>query len=263
MRGGQNPPNPCLTAANIDPVALKILNAKLPNGQFLFPTPTITDPNLANAQGYDALVQGPATRFAADQVNGNIDFNVSPKDRLAGKYYYQRDPTVSPFGISNTLGFPQTLNAGSQVFSLDNTTVLSANATWTQRFGFIREHAFANTQQQFANSDFGINLFGLNRLPGININVNDQNLGNPLGIGAASNFANAGMFQNQFEGSTNLLWSLGRHSLSFGFQWDRTQLNIINKNNETANIGFDNFFSSLRAAFALRRMDVSLSQRCC
>jgi hypothetical protein len=239
---GQNPPNPCLTPANIDPVALKILNAKLPNGQFLFPTPTITDPNLANAQGYDALVQGPATRFAADQVNGNIDFNVSPKDRLAGKYYYQRDPTVSPFGISNTLGFPQTLNAGSQVFSVENTTVLSANATWTQRFGFIREHAFANTQQQFANSDFGINLFGLNRLPGININVNDQNLGNPLGIGAASNFANAGMFQNQFEGSTNLLWNLGRHSLSFGFQWDRTQLNIINKNNETANIGFDDFF---------------------
>src|SRR6202140_2494809 len=45
---GQNPPNPCLTAANNNPVALKILNAKLPSGQFLFPTPTITDPNLAN-----------------------------------------------------------------------------------------------------------------------------------------------------------------------------------------------------------------------
>jgi Carboxypeptidase regulatory-like domain/TonB dependent receptor len=238
---GQNPPNPCLTAANIDPVALKILNAKLPNGQFLFPTPTITDPNLANAQGYDALVQGPSTRFTADQANGNIDFNLNAKDRLAGKYYFQRDPTVSPFGISNTLGFPQTLSAGSQVFSLENTRILSPNATWTQRFGFIREHAFANTQQQFGNSDFGISLFGNNRLPGININVDDQNLGNPLGIGAASNFANAGLFQNQFEGSTNLLWNLGRHSLSFGFQWDHTQLNIINKNNETANIGFDNF----------------------
>src|ERR1700686_2900611 len=238
---GQNPPNPCLTAANIDPVALKILNAKLPSGQFLFPTPTITDPNLANAQGYDALVQGPSTRFTADQVNGNIDFSVNAKDRLAGKYYYQRDPTVSPFGISNTLGFPQTLDSGSQVFSIENTSILTPNATWTQRFGFIREHAFATTQQQFGNSDFGINLFGNNRLPGININVDDQNLGNPLGIGASSNFANAGLFQNQFEGSTNLLWNVGKHGLSFGFQWDHTQLNIINKNNETANIGFDNF----------------------
>src|SRR6202140_1094189 len=126
---GQTPPNPCLTANNIDGVALKLLNAKLPNGQFLFPTPTILDPNLANAQGYDALVQGPSTRFTADQVNGNIDFSVNAKDRLAGKYYYQRDPTVSPFGISNTLGFPQTLDSGSQVFSIENTSILTTNAT--------------------------------------------------------------------------------------------------------------------------------------
>ena len=239
---GQTPPNPCLTAANIDPVTLKILNAKLPNGQYLIPTPTITDPNLANAQGYDALVQGPSTRFNADQVNANVDYNFSAKERLSGKYYFQNDPTFSPFGISNTLGFPQTLSAGSQVFSLENTTILSANATWTQRFGFVRQRAFAHTQQQFANSDFGISIFGLNQLPGITINNNDQNLGNSLGIGASSNFANAGLFQNQFEAATNYSWNVGRHAFSFGFQWDHSQLNIINRNNETASVGFDNFF---------------------
>jgi Carboxypeptidase regulatory-like domain/TonB dependent receptor len=234
--------NPCLTAANINPVALALLSAKTPSGAFLFPSPTITDPNLANAQGYDALVQGPATRFTADQVNGNIDYTWSDKDRLAGKYYYQRDPTVSPFGVSNTLGFPQTLRAGGQVASIENTRILSPRMTWTQRFGFVRQVAFANTQQQFTNTQFGISLFGSQRLPGITINNNDLNLGNPLGIGAASNFANAGLFQNQFEPSTNLQWILGRHSLSFGFQWDYSQLNIINQNNEVATIGFDNFF---------------------
>jgi hypothetical protein len=234
--------NPCLTASNIDPVVLKILNAKVPGGSFLFPSATITDPTVASAQGYDALVQGPTTHFTADQVNGNVDYTWSEKDRLAGKYYYQRDPTVSPFGVSNTLGFPQTLRAGAQVVSIENTRIVSPNMTWTQRFGFIREVAFANTQGQFGNSDFGISLFGSNRLPGFNINNNDQNLGNPLMIGAASNFANAGLFQNQFEGSTNLLWILGRHSLAFGFQWDRTQLNIINQNNQVATLGFDNFF---------------------
>jgi hypothetical protein len=234
--------NPCLTAANISPVALAILNAKTKSGAFLFPSPTILDPNLANAQGYDALVQGATTQFTADQVNGNIDYNWSEKDRLSGKYYYQRDPTVSPFGVSNTLGFPQTLSAGSQVLSIENTRILSPNMTWTQRFGFVRQVAFANTQQQFGNSDFGISLFGSNLLPGININNDDANLGNSLGIGAASNFANAGLFQNEFEPSTKLLWVLGRHSLAFGFQWDYTQLNIINKNNEVGSIGFDNFF---------------------
>lgn len=234
--------NPCLTAADINPVALALLSAKTNSGAFLFPSPTITDPNLANAQGYDALVQGPSTHFTADQINGNTDYTWSDKDRLAGKYYYQRDPTASPFGVSNTLGFPQTLRAGAQVASIENTRILSPNMTWTQRFGFIRELAFANTQQQFSNSQFGISLFGSQRFPGITINNDDQNLGNPLGIGAASNFANAGLFQNQFEPSTNLFWNLGRHSFSFGFQWDYSQLNIINQNNEVATIGFDNFF---------------------
>jgi hypothetical protein len=227
----------CITTANIDPVARKIMNAKLPNGSYLFPSATSDGTN-----GYNALVQGPNTRFSANQLNGNADYNFSAKDRIAVKYYYQDDPTYSPFGVSNTLGFPQTLDAGSQVASIENTTVLSTNMTWTQRLGFVRQRAFAHTSQQFGNSDFGISLFGLNQLPGIFINNDDQtNLGNSLSIGAASNFANAGYFQNQWEGSTNLLWELGHHSLSFGFQWDHSQINIVNRNNETASIGFDNF----------------------
>jgi hypothetical protein len=242
MCGTAQDTTPCLTAANIDPVALKILNTKVSSGSLLFPSATITDPTVAATLGYDALVQGPTTQFTADQVNGNVDYIFSDKDRIAGKYYYQRDPTVSPFGVSNTLGFPQTMRAGSQVLSIENTTVLSPRMTWTQRFGFVRLVAFANTQQQFNNSDFGISLFGSNRLPGININVNDNNIGNPLLLGAASNFSNAGMFQNEFEGSTNLLWTIGRHSLAFGFQWDRSQLNIINQNNQQGVLGFSDFF---------------------
>jgi len=227
----------CITTANIDPVARKILNAKLPNGSFLFPSATSDGSN-----GYNALVQGPRTTFSANQINGNVDYNFSAKDRLAVKYYYQDDPTTSPFGVSNTLGFPQRLDAGSQVASIQNTTILSTNMTWTQRLGFVRQRAFAHTDQLFGNSDFGISLFGLNQLPGISINNDDQtNLGNSLSLGAASNFAKAGYFQNQLEGSTNLQWELGRNSLAFGFQWDHSQINIVNKNNETASIGFNTF----------------------
>lgn len=227
----------CITTANIDPVARKILNAKLPSGGFLIPSATSDGSN-----GYNALIQGPRTRFSATQVNGNIDYNFNAKDRLAVKYYYQDDPTYSPFGISNTLGFPQTLNAGSQVVSIQNTTVLSTNMTWSQRLGFVRQRAFAHTDQQFKNSDFGISVFGLEQLPGIFINNSDTtNLGNSLGIGAASNFANAGYFQNEWEAATSLQWELGRHSLSFGFQWDHSQINILNRNNETASIGFSDF----------------------
>jgi hypothetical protein len=230
-----------ITALDISPVAQTILNAKLSNGQFLIPTPN----NNANAQnlGFNALIQGPPTTFSADQVNGNIDYNFNAKDRLAGKYYYQNDPTTAPFsGVSQLGGFPQHLDAGSQVFSLENTRILSPNATWTQRIGFIREKVFATTSQEFSNSSFGINIFGNSRLPGFTINNADPvGLGNALSFGAASNFANAGLFQNQFEAATTLTWSLGRHTLSFGFNGDRNQLNIVNKNNETASVGFNQF----------------------
>src|SRR5579871_3869865 len=77
----------------------------------------------------------------------NIDYNVSEKNRLAAKYYFQNDPTKIPFAVSGVNGFPQTMQAGSQLFSLDNTTVLSPNATWENRYGFIRMIANATTAQ--------------------------------------------------------------------------------------------------------------------
>src|SRR6185437_14161863 len=108
--------------------------------------------------------------FNANQVNGNIDYDFSAKDRLSGKYYYQRNPSTSPFAVSQTLGFPQTLQGGSQVFSLDNTTSLTPNTSWEQRIGFIREIANAKTGQILTPSGTGLNLFTSTFFPGFTIN---------------------------------------------------------------------------------------------
>jgi hypothetical protein len=229
----------------INPAAMKILNLKVPSGQFsqqfLIPSATISDVNQQMTLGYNALVIGPKTTFKADQVVGNIDYNWSTKDRLAGKYYFQNDPTYAPFAISQVGNFPQQLTAGSQVFSLENTTTISPNAVWTQRFGFIREKAFAHTTNGYTNSDFGISVFGLSSVPGVSITHANPITGKGLAMGPASNFANAGIFQNEFEGSTKYSWTVGRHTLAFGFQWDHTQLNVENRNNETAELNTNDF----------------------
>src|SRR5580704_11354062 len=83
----------CLTAAQVDPVALKILQAKLPNGQFIIPNATVFNPASVATLGGNALEQGPPSTFNADQVNGNIDYVFSTKDRIAAKYYFQNDPS--------------------------------------------------------------------------------------------------------------------------------------------------------------------------
>jgi Carboxypeptidase regulatory-like domain/TonB dependent receptor len=240
---GQAPANPCLTAGDINQVAQNIMNLKLPNGQFFIPS---ENPAINQALGYNVLIVGPNTRFKADQVNGNIDYNFSAKDRLAGKYYYQNDPTFAPFAVSQVGNFPQQLSAGSQAFSLENTTTISPNAVWTQRFGFIRERAFAHTTNEYTNSDYGMNIFGLPDVPGISITTPNPNLSSGLRIGPASNFADAGIFQNEFEGSTKYSWSIGRHTLAFGFQWDHTQLNVVNKNNHLALLNFSDFSAFLQ-----------------
>jgi len=239
-----------LTAANVDPVAQKILSAKTASGQYIVPTPNLSPTDQARL-GYEAVVQGPSSHFNADQVNGNIDYDFSTKDRLAGKYYFQRNPSFAEFAIASSLGFPQTLHAGSQVFSLDNTTTLSPNLTWEQRFGFIREVANANLAPSLTASDVGMTLpsGAPDNLPGFTVK-NADGFGNKLYIGSSSNFSDAGVAQTEFEGATGLNWVKGRHTFSFGFNFDYTQLNIINHENDTANSTFSSFPNFLRGRFS-------------
>jgi hypothetical protein len=231
-----------LTAADMSPNALKIMNLKLPNGQFFIPS----ENNLNSDLGYNALVFGPKTTFKADQVSGNVDYNFNGRDRISGKYYFQNDPTFAPFAISQVNNFPQELSAGAQLISIQNTTTVSPNAVWTQSFGFIRERAFAHTIDGYSNSDYGLNIFGLSNVPGISIGSADPNTGSGLGIGPSNNFSNAGMFQNTFEGSTKYSWTVGRHTITGGVQVDHSQLNIINKNSNQGLLDFNTFADFLQ-----------------
>jgi Carboxypeptidase regulatory-like domain len=242
----------CITAGQVDPVAMAILNAKTPSGQFIVPSANAPNPESGN-QAFNAFVKGPPSQFNATQVNGNIDYNFSSKDRLAAKYYFQNDPTNIPFAVSAVPGFPQTMHAGSQLFSLDNTTVFTPNTTWENRYGFVREVANATTSQSLTPSDVGLNLLGSTRFPGITIANADvgaaladgttvpQFRGNQMSIGPSTNFANAGIFQNEHEGSSVYHWVHGIHSLSFGGIFDYMQLNVENRENQVASLNFNSF----------------------
>ena len=251
----------CITANQVDPVALAILQAKTSGGQYIVPSPNAPNPESGN-QAFNAFVKGSSSQFNADQVNGNVDYNISDKDRLAAKYYFQKDPTVIPFAVSQVLGFPQTMHAGSQLFSLDNTTVLTNNATWENRYGFIREVANATTAQAITPADVNLNLLGSTRFPGITISNADAGAtvegggtveafhGNQMSIGPSTNFANAGIFQNQHEGSSIFHWVRGKHSMAFGGIFDYAQLNVENRENQVASFSFNDFADFLTGTLA-------------
>jgi Carboxypeptidase regulatory-like domain/TonB dependent receptor len=244
---GQTPPNPCFSGT-INTAAMNLLNAKLPNGQYLIPSVSAATfaagVGQATTLGYDAVVRGPNSYSQVDQGIANLDYVLGAKDRLSAKYYVQDDPTTNPFGaVGSLLGFSQQLSAGSHVISLGNTVVLSPTLTWEQHVGFTRLKAYAQTGQEFSASALGIGLVGGATFPQFSINTSDPTIQSGLEFGPAASFGNAGLYENQWSYGSSLNWVKGTHTFTFGAQWDHTQLNIVNNSTHTDTLEFTNFLT--------------------
>jgi hypothetical protein len=238
--------NKTIAASQISPVSLALLQATTTGGGYLIPTPTVTNLPTASFLGYDALVQGPNVQARVHQGSGNIDYLISDRDRLAAKYYFQSDPTSSPFSSGvDALGFPQKLDSGAQVVSLDNTFIISPTMTWQQRIGFTREKAYAGTTDSFTPTQFGITLPNNSSFPEIYFAHADNTISGSYYLGPNPSFGNAGMFQNQMEYASSVSWVKGRHTITFGGSLDHTQLNIVNNNTASSALYFSSFVNFL------------------
>jgi hypothetical protein len=244
------PNTPGSGTVNIDPVAFALLNYKLPNGQYLFPS---ANPSFAPTLNFpeNVFLTKPAY-FISDQAVADVDYLPTAKDTLSLKYYYQHDPSTAPFGFSSFEGFTQRLDAGSQVASITNTQSIRPNFSISEVFGFIREKIYSTIGQPFSPQQMGINAFGSSIFPGITI-VDDLGNSSPLntnfvfnaganiGSTAASQGAFTGVFQNRWMPSANAIWNLGKHTLTFGGSFSYTQLNARDDRTNTGMIGFTNF----------------------
>ncbi len=215
----------------INPVALFLMQYKLPNGQYLVPSSTGT---LTSTVQNNASIPGTAY-FTADQAVANLDWNASAKDTLALKYYFQHDPLRAPYAYSNVAGFGQRLDTGSHVFSINNTTLLKPNFSVVEVLGFLREKAYGVNDQPFTPSQAGITgTFGSTYFPGITIIDAIGNGRNAAGlfdkslnIGAGGTQGPfTGLFQNRLMPSANAIWTLGKHTINFGGSYAYTQLDI-------------------------------------
>ncbi len=148
--------------AAIDPAALALLNIKLPNGQFLIPTPQ------ANGQYTGASV----SRFQEDQFNANVDYLTNARNALTVKAFFANAPSVpvlSSFrgGGPNVPGFGSSQENNIRLIVIQDTHTFTANVFNEARIGYNAHRNYAVSQEPVKDSDVGIRRANANALPGL------------------------------------------------------------------------------------------------
>src|SRR6201987_6132087 len=163
--------------SNINPVALALLNLKLPDGSFLIPTPQTVDPSRPfTSGGFSAFTQ-PCT-FNEDQGLGNIDYIASQKSRVGVRLFIAKNDQMVTFPggalnpVGNTQGFNSPGDTEFVVFSLAHTYVLSNALLNEARIGFVRTRTESRAEAPFKWSDVGVaesEMNENNELPSLSI----------------------------------------------------------------------------------------------
>jgi hypothetical protein len=211
--------------SNINPVALAILNAKIPNGQFAVPTPQVVLP----ASGPDASDQVPMgestfaipATYREDQFTTNLDQILTEHNTLAARFFYSRAPTTEPFSpnAANVPGWGTDALSRNTMFVLSDTKVVSNTLVNLARFGYMRYDGLSHVENPLQAAAIGegtpTGSAGTGNAPGL--------------IVGGFTIGDAGtpyqwQVTNTFVWQDTLAWTHGRHNARFGLEFKRDEV---------------------------------------
>jgi Carboxypeptidase regulatory-like domain/TonB-dependent Receptor Plug Domain/TonB dependent receptor len=218
--GGQSGVNGGVAVApdgsNINPVALALLNFKLPSGTFAIPNPQTILPSGVGESTFSI----PA-KYRQDQFSVNVDHKVSEKNQLSGRFFYSREPTEVPFNsfAATVPGFGGQQTERNDMFVLSDTHAFSSNLVNVARFAFIRFNGSEASIDPISGSDVGMQTpTGMAGIPGIQL-TGLFTIGPPFQL---SYFENT----NTFVWQDTVSLTRGRHSFRMGAEAKRHQLDV-------------------------------------
>ena len=214
--------------SNINPVAINLLQMKLPNGTYLIPTPQDILTSGKNA-GLGSYAISLPSHFSEDQYTINFDYLISPKNTLSGRGFvgvvHQLRSLTAPYAINPgpqaVPGAPHAFDPTDDVTSLKLTSTLSSNLVNEVRFAFSNDHTDQNGQDVPPANVVGMTPFDpiWNQPPEIDI------LGSLGTFRFLGNIADDGTIQNRtYQLADNVSWIHGKHTTRMGGFVD-TQLN--------------------------------------
>jgi outer membrane receptor protein involved in Fe transport len=207
--------------AAINPVILSVLNARLPNGQFLIPSSSVR-PN-----GLTPLSR--LSRFTENQFNANFDWRLNDKHTISSKNFFASNPTFQANynfaglgnGVTQVPGTGGSLDIIQDLNAITDTYVFSPNVVNQARFGFSRLRVTSVPEEPFSAADFGINSPLRNLFPGMpTLTVTG------LFTTGSSPFADQSSRINAFTYGDTLSIVAGNHRLRLGGEYRRSQVNF-------------------------------------
>jgi len=187
---------------------------------------------------YNGFTGGVVANVSLNQGSGDIDYELSPKDRIHGYYTLQKDlrqePTAGGAIGSNVPGFGDTRDGFRQLFTLSEDHEFSASLTNSFRIGFNRIHLTFTPNELVNPATFNITL--PSGAP-VGSGLPFFNVGGTLGFGGP-------LAEPQGRGDTtgvwndNVSWLKGRHNFMFGAEIRRAY-----NDNIALNVGSFNFAS--------------------
>lgn len=210
--------------SNINPVALELLNFKLPDGSFLIPTPQTVDSTAPFAQqGFSAFTD--PCSFEEDQFSTNVDYESTSKGKVAARFFLADDGQAVTFpgnGLNpagNIRGYTSPSDSGFRVFSLAHTFAPRGNWINEARIGYVRTRVNTKATTPFKWSDVGVSegeMSQNNELPSLAI------LGS---ISLAAGFPRT-ITQNSYVVTDSFSLIRGAHTMRFGGSLTRLQDNV-------------------------------------
>jgi hypothetical protein len=192
--------------SNISPQALALFQAKLPNGQYVIPTPQSINPSLPLEVQGSSYLSSPGF-FNENQWMANADYLVSDRNKIALRYFGALS-NVEWTTLYETEGFPLYQPERFDVASIGDTYTLSPNVVNQFLVGFHRSISDQHYGNAFTFSSLGMNVPAEdNAYPNLWI-IDD---GFQTGTTSAVAFA-----QDEYQITDALSWIEGKHQFTFG-----------------------------------------------
>jgi hypothetical protein len=198
--------------SNINPVAINLLQLKLPNGNYYmlgtgsnaYTTATFSDPAVYNEW----------------QGIGNVDYLLNSKNTLSLRFLDAPSAVAAPFGVGvGLLGTPVGAHRNYTAANVKVTTLLSNSLINEARVSYVQAVSINSYTSPFTDSQVGIAPLNpdYNVLTFININ-GIYDIGRQW-------FTDTKMANDEYGLGDQMSWDHGKHIVRFGVDLNRTLMN--------------------------------------